>query len=84
MEQYLQLLHSNITSNYKKTEAKAKVEIDREAKVIAKDLDLDGRVECFAQRDAFITLKDHKENFANNPKCRLINPAKSEIVFINK
>jgi len=60
------------------------MKIDREAKVIAKELDLDGRVECLAQRDAFITLKDHKENFANNLKCRLINPAKSEIGLISK
>ncbi len=37
-----------------------------------------------AERQAFITLKDHKENFENNPKCRLINPAKSEIGRISK
>ena len=30
------------------------------------------------QHEAFISLKDHKENFENNPKCRLINPAKSD------
>ena len=30
------------------------------------------------------TLKDHKPNFANNPTCRLINPAKSEIGKISK
>jgi hypothetical protein len=29
------------------------------------------------KREEFISLKDHKENFVNNPKCRLINPAKS-------
>ena len=29
-------------------------------------------------------MKDHKENFDNNPKCRLINPAKSEIGVISK
>ena len=28
---------------------------------------------------SFIALKDHKENFENAPKCRLINPAKSTI-----
>ena len=32
-----------------------------------------------AEQQAFITLKDHKENFQNKPTCRLINPAKSEI-----
>ena len=31
-----------------------------------------------ARNPAYITLKDHKENFNINPKCRLINPAKSE------
>ena len=29
-------------------------------------------------------MKDHKENFQSNPKCRLINPAKSEIGKISK
>jgi len=37
-----------------------------------------------AERQAFITLKDHKNNFENKPTCRLINPAKSEIVRISK
>ena len=36
------------------------------------------------QKDAFITFKDHKENFQNNPKFRLINPAKSELGKISK
>ena len=31
-----------------------------------------------------ITLKDHKENFVNNPRTRLINPAKNEIGRISK
>ena len=31
-----------------------------------------------ARNPAYITLKDHKENFNINPKYRLINPAKSE------
>ena len=41
-------------------------------------------MECFAKKEAFITLKHHKENFANHPKCRLINPAKSEVGKISK
>ena len=36
------------------------------------------------KREAFISLKDHKENFENNPKCRLINPAKSDSGKISK
>ena len=33
---------------------------------------------------SFVTLKDHKENFENAPKCRLINPAKSTIGRVSK
>ena len=55
-----------------------------EANEIAKRLNLDDRVNTTAKREAFITLKDHKPNFANNPTCRLINPAKSEIGKISK
>ena len=38
------------------------------------------------KREAFISLKDHnyKENFQNNPKYRLINPAKSDSGKISK
>ena len=37
-----------------------------------------------AKREAFVTLKDHKENFDSHPKCRLINPAKSELGKVSK
>jgi hypothetical protein len=36
------------------------------------------------KREAFISLKDRKENFENNLKCRLINPAKSESGKLSK
>ena len=41
-------------------------------------------MEQFADRPAFITLKDHKNNFKNKLPCRLINPAKSEIGIVAK
>ena len=34
--------------------------------------------------ESFITLKDHKDDFNNAPKTRLINPAKNEIGRISK
>ena len=36
------------------------------------------------KNECFITLKDHKPNFKNNPKVRLINPEKNEIGPISK
>ena len=49
-----------------------------------KKLKIDDRVEVTAQKEAFITLKDHKDNFANKSTCRLINPSKQEIGKISK
>ena len=37
-----------------------------------------------AKKEAFITLKDHKDDFNINSKCRLINPAKSELGKVSK
>jgi len=37
-----------------------------------------------AENNSFITLKDHKENFENNPSTKLINPAENEIGRISK
>ena len=41
-------------------------------------------MEVNGKNNSFITLKDHKENFNNNPTVRLINPAKNELGHISK
>ena len=51
---------------------------------MAQELNIDNRTEQIAKQQAFITLKDHKDNFANHPTCRLINPAKSELGKVSK
>ena len=81
---YEKLLHENITKSYKKTGANTLNDINREAKHIASDLGINDRTMSFPQNQAFITLKDHKENFENAPKCRLINPAKSILGRVSK
>ena len=81
---YNDLLQKNITKAYKKVTPKTTNPIEVKAKSVAKKLDLEDRVNITAKREAFITLKDHKPNFVNNPTCRLINPAKSEIGKISK
>ena len=55
-------------------------------KKIAERLDLSDRLNVTAQREAFVTLKHHKENFRNKPTCRLINPCKPELgkVLVSK
>ena len=41
-------------------------------------------IECIAKNNAFVTLKDHKQNFRSATPCRLINPCKSELGKISK
>ena len=83
-DQYEKLLKENITKTYKKASPNTYDEINMDAKRISSDLDLDDRMETMAKREAFITLKDHKDNFANNTTCRLINPTKSEMGRVSK
>ena len=60
---YSKLLQDNITKSYKKSNVILINNINEEAKVIAAELKLDDRIEQFNQREAFVTLKDHKVNF---------------------
>ena len=84
VEDYEKLLTENISSTYKKCDGKIVKNINNEAKSIAKELKIDDRVEQFSNTNAYITVKDHKKNFPNTVKCRLVNPAKSEIGIISK
>ncbi|PFX13102.1 hypothetical protein AWC38_SpisGene22838 [Stylophora pistillata] len=62
---YNDLLEKNITKSYKKTQPETTKAIHKENKDIATKLGIDDRVDTTADKDAFITLKDHKPNFAN-------------------
>ena len=83
--QYKKLLSNSITTSYQKIKHDSiLLDIDKEAKKIAQNLKLEDRIECFPHQEAFVTPKDHKENFYKKPSCHLINPAKSELGKIAK
>jgi hypothetical protein len=48
------------------------------------NLGLEERVFETTPRSAFLTIKDHEEDYMNNTKCRLINPTEPEIGRISK
>ena len=83
-EEYNKLLHNAITSTYKKTSSNMKEDINKTGMKIAKDKKVLNKMEINGESNCFITLKDHKENFENNPTTRLLNPAKNEIGRISK
>ena len=78
------LLNNSITKTYRKADSNAKRNMDKEAKKLSIELNLENRMECYTKRPAFITLKDHKENFKSNQKCCLINASKSEVGIVSK
>ena len=83
-QQHKRLLHDNITKTYKKAPPKLEASINLEAKNMAELINLDDRIEYIARTPAFITLKDHKPDFLQNPSCRLINPTKNELGKVGK
>ena len=81
---YELLLERSIYKSYRRMDRATIAETTRTDVNIAKQLDLADRISTTAERESFVTLKDHKENFINKPTCRLINPCKPEIGKISK
>ena len=77
-------MEKSITKDYKKSNAHEVNKINNDDKKIAEKLEIDDRVYVLQERGAYITLKDHKDSFHNNPKCRLINPAKTDMGKVSK
>ena len=67
-----------------KTNESVTENVTKKDKAIANRLELSDRIYSTTKKEAFFTLKDHKENFRNNPKIRLLNPTKSELGKISK
>ena len=62
---YNDLLEISITKSYKKALPETTQAIHKENKHIATKLGIYDRVDTTADKDAFMTLKDHKQKFAN-------------------
>ena len=83
-KKYKELLDKNVQNEYKKTTAAYALRKEKSELGLAEKLELDDRVHRSAQRDCFVTLKDHKPGFRSNPQCRLLNPSKSELGKVAK
>ncbi|GFR82547.1 hypothetical protein ElyMa_004101100 [Elysia marginata] len=83
-EDYEKLKNKPLQKEYKKSNRATTANISMGDKKVTQNLGLADRINVTAEREAFIALKDHKENFYNNPTCRLINPCETEIGKISK
>ena len=81
---YKELLEKNIQAEYKKEDLANVDKVQIEHQKVVKNLGLEERIFKTTERTAFLTVKDHKEHFANDPKARLLNPTKPEIGKISK
>ena len=81
---YEQYLTNSITSDYKKVDSSKIDCIDKGAYDCAQKLQLADRIKKLETSEAYITVKDHKEDFNAKPSFRLINPSKQEIGKISK
>jgi hypothetical protein len=78
-DKYEEMVNKEIHKNYKKATVEEVVKVNSEQAKTAVEMEIDDRVFKTTPRDSFITLKDHKIDFATNPKARLINPTKGEL-----
>ena len=83
-KEYTKLLKENVTKTYKKSTRKKLFNISRNSKEITEKLPISDRIDKMQETEAYITIKDHKEDFPNKISCRLINPSKSSIGKISK
>ena len=78
-EKHDELLTNAVTSNYEKANNSIQKKINMSGKEILKNNEILNRIEINGENNCFFTLKDHKDNFSNNPQVRLIYPAKNDL-----
>ena len=81
---YKKALMENITKIYKKDDRSTVDQINSEAKNIAKEMELDDRIDKYKESQARVTIKDHKVGFLQKPTYRLINPASTQMGIISR
>ena len=67
--EYNKLLTEKVTKSYKLGHEGITDDINEELRNISSNLSIGDRIHVMAETEAFITLKDHKDNFESNPKC---------------
>ena len=83
-EEHNRLLRKATNSEYKKDETKIKDKINKNGKEILKTKEVLNQREITEESNYFLTLKDNKEKFQNNPTVRPINPAKIRLEELAK
>ena len=78
------MMHKNVTKTYKKCNTNKSNSISAKAKQIASKLKIDDRVRKLDEKEAYVTIKDHKEGFTDKISCHFVNPSKIDRGKISK
>ena len=81
---YQKILNEKICTEYKISNKNTVNKINDETYNLIKTHEVDGKIPKLQQKQAFITIKDHKDNFPNKIEYRLINPTKSPFTKYSK
>ena len=83
-DDYSKYARNNVTKTYKRSTENRVKNINYKSKLLAEKLTIDDRIEKIEETEAYITVKDHKEDFPHKLSFRLMNPSKSDIGKISK
>ena len=84
IQTYKKKITENATKDYQKCTRDKVNTVNKDAANIARNLELQDRIDTLSENMAFLTIKDHKNTFPGKVECRLINPAKNHIGSISK
>ena len=73
-----------LTKDYRKVDETAVQSTNLKAKHIATSLGLEHMMQVYTPKEAYVTLKDTKEDFKSKKPCRVINAAKTDLGKISK
>ena len=68
-DQYCKLLTEGVTKTYKKSNFNKVCNINRKVKKITENLPIADRIDKLHEKKAYITIKDHKDDFPNRISC---------------
>ena len=81
---YEKILNEKICAEYKISNKNTVNKINDETYNLIKTHNVEGKIPKLEEKQAFITIKNHKENFPNKIEYRLINPSKSPFTKYSK
>ena len=81
---YKEVVSNVISAEYKKATPLQESRVIKCDKSLATDLGISDRVNVMSKSESYVTVKDTKPDFENNPKYRILNPNKGNLGKVSK